>query len=379
MNRAIMLGLGGLVCLGLLGLSGCNGLNTAAPSPAIATRTPLASRQASGGTIQANALVAPARQVRLSFAAGGRVQEVAVSVGDEVAAGQVIARLDATGRQRQVDQAQAALDAAKAGVTKAQAAAIGATADVTATQVAYRQVRAGASPAEVASAKADLDKATVALQQAQAAYDRIKHLGDAAGRPEALHLQQATIDYQKAQALYDLTVDRPTASELQHAEAQVAQAQARLKMAQADVAVAQAQVRQAEVSLAQAKAALEEAVLRAPPTGGGTITALETSAGEVAAAGVPVVHLADTRHWHVETNNVGQLVIGQVQVGQEAFVTVHAFPDQRLPGRVVRIAPTALVQYGDTTYAVTIALDSDASHVALRWGMTAKVEISVGP
>jgi HlyD family secretion protein len=379
MNRAIILGLGGLVCLGLLGLSGCNGLEPAAPSPTPVAGTPLASGQVSGGVVHANALVVPARQVRLGFATGGRVQEVAVSVGDEVAAGQVIARLDTTGLQRQVDQAQAALDVARATVTKAQAAVIGATADVTAAQVNYRQVRAGSSPAEVASTKADLDKAAVALQQAQAAYDRIKNLGDAAGRPEALRLQQATIDYQKAQALYDLTVNRPTAGELQHAEAQVAQAQARLKMAQADVAAAQAQVRQAEVKVAQAKSVLEDAVLRAPPARGGTITALETSAGEVVAAGAPVAHLADLRHWHVETNNVGELVIGQVQVGQEAYVTANAFPDRRLPGRVVRISPTALVQYGDTTYTVTIALDPDASRVALRWGMTAKVEILAGP
>jgi len=38
----------------------------------------------------------------------------------------------------------------------------------------------------------------------------------------------------------------------------------------------------------------------------------------------------------------------------------------------------ALVQYGDTTYTVTVELDPDASRVALRWGMTAKVELVTG-
>lgn len=375
MNSTIARGLGGLVCLGLLGLNGCGGIEPAAPSPTPAAGTPLASDQTFGGTIHANALVVPAHQARLGFAIGGRVQEVSVSLGDEVTAGQVIARLDAAGLQRQVAQAQAALDVVHATVARAQAAAIGAAADVTATQVAYHQVKAGATPAEIASAKADLDKAIVVLQQAQAAYDRIKHLGDAAGRPEALRLQQATIDYQKAQALYDLVVGQPTASEIQHAEAQVAQAQARLEIARADVAVAQAQVRQAEVDLTRAKTALEDAVLRAPFSS--TITALEVGAGEIVTAGAPVVHLADLRHWHVETNNVGELVVGQVQVGQGAYVTVNAFPARRLPGRVVHIAPTALVQYGDTTYTVAIALEP--VDLPLRWGMTAKVEIGTGP
>jgi len=97
----------------------------------------------------------------------------------------------------------------------------------------------------------------------------------------------------------------------------------------------------------------------------------------VVAAGAPAMHLADTQRWHVETNNVGELVIGQVQVGQEAYVTANAFPDRRLPGRVVRISPVALVQYGDTTYTVTVELDP--VDVTLRWGMTARVEIVTGP
>ena len=88
-----------------------------------------------------------------------------------------------------------------------------------------------------------------------------------------------------------------------------------------------------------------------------------------------MLELAETGRWRVETNNVGELEIGRVKVGQEARVTVNAFLGEELVGTVVAISPTAVVQHGDTTYTVTIELGE--TDLGLRWGMTARVTILV--
>src|SRR4051794_41869245 len=58
-------------------------------------------------TVTASGAVTSARSSTLNFAAGGRVEDVRVAVGDRVEAGQVVATLDA-------DYAEASLDAARA-------------------------------------------------------------------------------------------------------------------------------------------------------------------------------------------------------------------------------------------------------------------------
>jgi HlyD family secretion protein len=88
---------------------------------------------------------------------------------------------------------------------------------------------------------------------------------------------------------------------------------------------------------------------------------------------MPVVEILDTGRWIVETRNVSELAIGQVRVGQEASVQVIPFGDERLRGQVEAISPVAVVQQGDTTYTLMIALDP--TELSLRPGMNAQVEI----
>jgi len=81
----------------------------------------------------------------------------------------------------------------------------------------------------------------------------------------------------------------------------------------------------------------------------------------------------DTSHWYVETRNVGELSIGQVQAGQKVLVRVHAFQRAVLHGRVATISPVAVVQQGDTTY--TLMIELDPTDLNLRPGMNVRVEI----
>ena len=138
-----------------------------------------------------------------------------------------------------------------------------------------------------------------------------------------------------------------------------------------EIAQARALLRQAELVVEQLAWRLKGAQLRAPFDG--VVSEVYSRPGEWCTAGAPVVALVDTGHWYVETRNVGELIIGQVSVGQEAKVQVMAVGGTELHGQVETISPVAVVQQGDTTYTLIIALEP--TDLALWPGMNAKVEI----
>jgi HlyD family secretion protein len=250
-------------------------------------------------SITAVGAVRAGAEVVLSFEAPGRVSMVAVSEGDRVERGQLLAQLDQSDLELQVHSAeavlasaQAQLDALREGarpeeisasegqVAAAQAAldqAIAqrdqlrggaAEADIAAAQAAVEsaradldQVRAGPSPEERAQAQAALDSAKASLDQAQAAYDQVAGQKNVGMLPQSLALQNATIEMKRAQANYDALLSHPTPAELAAAQAQVAQAEAHLAQLEArlepQLRVANAAVDAAEAQLDIAQAQLD--------------------------------------------------------------------------------------------------------------------------
>jgi multidrug efflux pump subunit AcrA (membrane-fusion protein) len=151
----------------------------------------------------------PATEVSVGFESGGMLAEVLVQVGDEVEAGQLLARLDDASAQDAVDQAQISLRQAEvslaeltqqadpADLASAQASLSSAKANLTSlttpadsqeilaaretlksAQSALADLLAGPSASEVSSAKADLKLAEIDVQTAQAAYDKIAWKSD---------------------------------------------------------------------------------------------------------------------------------------------------------------------------------------------------------
>jgi HlyD family secretion protein len=316
-----------------------------------------------------------------------------------------------------IAQAQAAVDTAKARLaqTKAgptQEAIAQAEAAVQVAQAQLNELLAGARPEDIQAAAADVLTAQAAQRQAQAEYDKIAWAGDVGERPEAVALEQATLAYQAAQARYDRVANGPTAQEIAVAQAAVTQAQAALANVKAgpsqeQIAVAEAGVKEAEAALATvqagstdqeiaiAKAGVEEAKaglgaaqaayelaeanladyqLVAPYAS--TVARISTHLGEFVSPGVPVVSLGDTADWHVETDDLTEIDVVQVAVGQPVNVTIDAIPDRDFSGVVTKIAPKSETKRGDVTYTVTIKLN-DVSDAPLRWGLTAFVDINV--
>lgn len=102
-------------------------------------------------TVSATGTITPKRQADLTFSSSGTVTRVAVDVGDKVQKGDVLATIDTTSLQAQVDAAEAQVSAAETQLDEDD--------DASATQVA-------ADTASLASARSDLEQARDALAAA---------------------------------------------------------------------------------------------------------------------------------------------------------------------------------------------------------------------
>ncbi len=315
----------------------------------------------------------------LSFEINGTVAEVLVKRGDKVQKGDVLARLDTTDLELSVTQAEISLQKAEADLAQVTADPdpddlASARASLASAQASYDAVLQGTSEEEVTVAAASLRKAEVALQDAQAAYDKIAYRGDVAASSEATTLQDATIDYESALASYQMSVEDPTNDSILSAASQVAQAQATLNnllegSSKEDIEVAQANVKSAQLTLEQAQREMDQASLTARFSG--TVTAVNTSVGErLELAGV--IDLADLSELHIDVP-VDEIDLPSVAVGQSATIVLDALPDVTIAGKVTAIAPSPTEDSGVVTYEVTVTLDEQQPGAVV--GMTSNVSI----
>lgn len=161
-----------------------------------------------------------------------------------------------------------------------------------------------------------------------------------------------------------------------------------VKQADAQAAMSTSGVAQARALLDQAQTALGRTVIRAPAAG--VVVALATRVGEtvvpssVNLAGSSLLTIAETGTLMAEVN-VDEADIGNVAIGQEVNLTVAAFPDHPIQGRVdaVSLSPgrndlrkLGLPAVGSQarTYSVRVRLASD-SGTKIRSGMTCRAEI----
>jgi HlyD family secretion protein len=346
--------------------------------------------QAEAGVTQAQAALASA-QAALDKTVAGPTQEA-------------IAQAEAG-----VQRARAQLAQLKAGATDEAIAQ--AEAGVQTAQARLNQVQADARPEDIEAAAAEMLTTEASLRQAQAAYDEVAWAGDVGETPQAIALEQATLANQAARARYERVVNGatteeaavalagvneawaalelvkagPTDEEIAVAEAGVAEAEAAMEAVLAgatdeEIAIAEAAVTEAEAGLASAQAALaiaqsalEDYDLEAPFAG--NVARVSVEVGESVSPGVPVVSISDSSNWYVETDDLTEIDVVQVEVGQPVTVTIDAIPDQEFTGEVTEIAPRSEIKRGDVTYTITVKL-LNVHNVPLRWGLTAFVDIN---
>lgn len=254
-----------------------------------------AAELAASGTVEAT-------EARLGFETGGRLAEVSVREGDEVAAGAIIARLDAS----------------EAAARKAQAAA-----QVEVAVARRDEAEAGFRSEEVAQGKAALEGTEL----------RLKNSEEELARAESL-LAGGAISKEardRARLARDVVASEQAAA---RERVQLLEKGSRREA----IAAARAAVTQAEAALATADAALAKLTLRAPFAG--RVSERHHEPGETVSPGAPVVTLLDPNDRWVRIY-VPETRLGRVRLGAGASIRSDTFPDKTYRGSVVYIASQA--------------------------------------
>lgn len=279
-------------------------------------------------TVVATGRVLAPYRVDIGAQITGTVAEIPVAEGETVRRDRVLVRLDDREAAANVRLAEAALAQSRARLDQIEAVAL-----PTARQ-------------NVAQAEANL----VAAQATFARLERLKETGFAT---------QAQID--------DARKGRDVAA----AQARSAHLQLQSNLAGgADRVAAEAAVAQAEASLAAARSKLAYTVITAPADG--ILIARSVERGDVVQAGRTLMTLSPTGETQVVVQ-IDEKNLGLLAVGQKAWVSADAYPDDRIAAELVYVNPAVDPQ----TATVQVKLRLPTPPAYLRQDMTMSVDVEV--
>jgi HlyD family secretion protein len=243
-----------------------------------------------------------ATDARLGFDAAGRIAELPVREGNEVEAGDVLARLEADEHRARRAQAAAAVAGAEARLRQLQ-----------------RGSRSRRSPGPGSAAEAAREQ----LEEARREHARTARLR-AGGAVSQEALDRAT-----------------TALEL--AESRLAQEEQRLDLVREgppreEIEAQAARLDEARAALDALDARLADTALEAPFPG--RVTVKHRTGGETVSPGAPVVTLQDLSDRWVRVY-VPEDRLGALRLGQAARITADTFPGKKYAGEVFFIASEA--------------------------------------
>ena len=262
------------------------------------------------GTLQAVTTVQVGSQV------SGNISWLGADFNSIVKKDQVVARLDPSLFDAQMQQARANLNQARASQAKAQS---------------------------------DLERNKVQLLDAQQKYTRAKELAEKNLLP---------------------------LSELDAAKIAVDSAQASLQSQQATVTQTQAQVNQAEASVNQNQVNLDHTVITAPIDG--IVIQRSVDVGQTVAASMQAPTLfviaADLTKMQVNAN-IDESDVGRIRPRQIVLFRVDAYPGDQFEGTVEQIRLQPQVVQNVTTYATIINVPN--VDLRLKPGMTANLRVQI--
>ncbi len=315
-------------------------------------------------TLDLPATVEAAQETQLYARGNGFVEGYYADLGDQVRAGQLLARLQANELPTRLAQAQAEVVQARADLHQSGA-------DVERARAALAQGKA-----EVVKAQADVDQGRADLRQRQHETDFARRSD---GRWQKL-LEDGAVSVQEADqrrsSLLSSSASADAARQrIESALAQVQALQARVHSLASEVVAAQSRVESARARLAARQAEVEgvqveidHLSVRAPFDGVITERGLETGQLVEAGARKALFRIARQDRLRVFVD-VPQSSAGEIQAGQVAYVRNGA---DRLPGLLVRTARA--LDPSTRTLRSEIHL---RSQLALAPGMHVQVELKV--
>jgi HlyD family secretion protein len=366
-----------------LALAACANQQEATPQPANSADVSLEGVVAEGK-------LKPIHAANLSFQSRGIVEEINVQIGDAVKKGDVLARLTND------DIAMAQLTAANLELTEAQQAyeqlvrteGLG-RADAWTAYMDAQIVRGEAERKwealnvhdiedRIDDAKAAVEDRQSDLNDAQDKFDKYKDLDkDNAKRKTAEDdLDRAQEEYNDAVRQMEETMRERDAIRAALDAALAAEADAKHTYEQTldgpnqeQLALLSSRLDNAKAQVAAAEDALSNYQLTAPFDG--VVAEVAVEVGEQVSAESRAVSIADTTSWIVETTDVTELEVVNLEVGQKVTFTADALPDVTMTGNVDNISQSSFAQGGDVIYTVRILADEVDSRV--KWGMTVEV------
>ncbi len=348
--------------------------------------------------VSATGVVVPEQWARLSMTGSGVVTEVAVEEDDMVDEGDLLVRLEGQ------ETLEAAISAAKFELASAEHAleALYKDTELMAAQahqamiIAKQEVEDAeeylvnlqnpAPKVDIDQAKANLLLAQIRLDDAREDFEPYEK------KPESNKVRAAMFSkLVEAEKIYDGAVRLLNNLSGDASELDIAEAEADLLLAQEELAVAERdydiykngpdpddvklaeeRVENAKVQLNATVKVLDDLQLNSPFDG--TVNELYVKENEWIAPGQQVLLLADLENLRVETTDLNEIDVAQIEIGDKAIVTFDALPDVVVEGEVTRVAQKAAEGSG-VNYTVVILLDEIPEK--LRWGMTAFVDIQV--
>src|ERR1035437_2987612 len=286
-----------------------------------------------------------AHESLVGFKAPGRIVELPVEEGQQVAQGALLARIDNADLQQKVrvDEATVRVRESSLALTLA-----------------------GTRPQEVKAAQQSMMDAEADIEQKKLDNERAKQLF-AKDEVSTQDRDQAATAQKRAEAIFKAAQQRYNeAVEGSRKE---------------DIAISHANLNQAHASLGLSKVNLGYSVLYAPSAG--VVTVRQAELGEVVAPGSPVVTLADLDHIWLRAY-VAETDLGRIAWGQNVTITTDTYPGKQYHGRISFISSDAeftpkSVQTTKerVTLVYRIKIDIDNPTHELKPGMPADARIDL--
>lgn len=295
-----------------------------------------------------------ATEAEVSFKIPGRVQTRAVTEGEIVTAGQIVAELDRAELDQEVALRSAEVRAARAALAELLAGSRPedieqAEAGVRQAQAKLDELLAGSRPQEISAAEATLERARAESSRQEKEYRRTAKLMETGDESKQKYdlvkaaLEAARAEERKAEAYLRLAREGSRKEQIEQARAALSQARARLALVRngpraETIEQARARLQQAEEALAQSQTRLGYTSISSPLSG--VVMSKNIEPGEQVAPGTPVITVGDLMNVWLRAY-IDETDLGRVKVGQTVDVETDTYPGKVYQGRISFISSEA--------------------------------------
>jgi membrane fusion protein, multidrug efflux system len=308
----------------------------------------------------------------------GRIAELRFREGDQVHAGDVIARLDDAETREAVAQTRHDLEVQQKQTMLNRM-------EMEKARTRLEDLKAGARKEEIAKAEAALREAEAQLTDADQNWRRAEGLFKDGMIASTAH-DQAHLAFRVAQEAAHRAREQLTLLQAGERPLVIREAEIEVERARAAVELAQSRVKATEAALRRQEQILDDTVIKAEQDG--TIALKIAQTGDVVQPGQPIYQLVADKTFRVEAN-IEETSIRWIKPEDEAEISIDGYPGVPFSGKVYQIgtaansvfslfpAQNAPGTFVKVTQRIPVKISIDPRNYKLRPGMSVEVKIRV--